>query len=200
MGKPFPGLDWIDDVKSQEISDIVYRAGQILIREQRIDWSSTCGNMMAAVAIQALNRKRVLPPASLPPAHLIDPNDNTEYIWPVRILAHDTGKVFTAHVPVTYYRSNVKNSQSGRFGPSIIGDAQIAGVPGRAPGIMIESPLQGRVLPTGNERDTIEMDGKKVRIYLMICSKGGKLMLQSCRSMSPSSTLDFQSSLYLQSR
>ena len=161
-GIPLPGLPWIDEAeRASEISDVVYRFGQVSVKEAAIDWGSTCGNMVAAAARHAISRSF----AGRTPGFLRDIEDEDEagtQMWPIRILAHDTGKVVIARVPVTL------QAQSGRTGrlrwlPALTGDTRIAGVPGTAPGTIIESPLEGSVLPTGNQRDVIEIDGKQVR-------------------------------------
>ena len=52
---PFPdGIAWADDVEaaSKEDSgwDVVYRFAQVGVRDRTVDWGSTCGNLVAAVA------------------------------------------------------------------------------------------------------------------------------------------------------
>jgi 2-methylaconitate cis-trans-isomerase PrpF len=167
QGLPLPGLDWIDDTSEVEkICDVIYRAGQVSILDHKIDWSSTCGNMMAAVAHFSLSFFKFTLPASIPPPFRNGKTQkDTTYIWPLRILAHDTGKIFTAHVPVrafTFISDDPTQKSNYTIRPALEGSSQIAGVPGRAPGILIESPLVDSVLPTGNERDTIEFEGKQV--------------------------------------
>src|SRR5258708_11822563 len=51
----FPdGVSWADDVKraSREEGgwDVVYRFAQVGVRDDIVDWGSTCGNLVAAVA------------------------------------------------------------------------------------------------------------------------------------------------------
>jgi len=48
------GVSWADDVEraidSKNGWDVVYRFAQIGVREPVVDWGSTCGNLVAAVA------------------------------------------------------------------------------------------------------------------------------------------------------
>jgi len=128
---------------------------------------------MAAVAHFSLSHLKLAVPSTLPSPHLVNPQDDTTFVWPLRILAHDTGKVFTAHVPVEVVpRLPDERSQNHipTFRPTQEGNSQIAGVPGSAPGITIESPLVGSILPTANQRDTIEFEGKRVSKH--ICTAG----------------------------
>lgn len=186
VGEPLPGLAWIDDdlERARTISDVVYRAGQVPIREGSIDWGSTCGNMMAAVAQYSVNNTlKYNQPSDLPSSSLMsrDAKDKPhneildmlkDVSMTVRILAHDSGKVFRARVPLApTLATKLAHSRHSHLGNSAIvwgardsGLESIAGVPGTAPGIVIESPLEKSVLSTGSERDSIEVDGKKVSL------------------------------------
>lgn len=165
MARPFPGLQWLDyEGRVAPLADVVYRFGQVAIREESIDWGSTCGNMAAAAAHFAIEEgivpyKNQL--AQLPRPDTVPQDCDTRYTFRVRMLAHDSGKVVIARVPVTVLRNPAISLP--KWVPTLLGDSEIAGVPGTAPGIIIESPLVGSVLPTGNERDAIELDGQRVR-------------------------------------
>lgn len=119
-GKPLPGLEWLDDEKkTRDICDIIYRFGQVAIREQSVDWGSTCGNMLAAVAHYSISAGFLYKPASLPRAQDIDPDDKTKYYWSLRIIAHDTGKIVTAQVSIQSFRTPYSPKGSKRYwGPS----------------------------------------------------------------------------------
>lgn len=182
-GHPFPGLPWIDTEPSKvaQISDIIYRFGQVEIKKKSIDWGSTCGNLIAAVAVFALNEglldsTRVS--GQLPPIHQVwDENRQRQqgnqmpldHSVILRILAHDTGKVFKAHVPVMPYVTKGTGAREKKLEwvPTCEGSSSIAGVPGTDPGIVIESPLQDSVLSTGNERDEVVIDGKTIEVSVV---------------------------------
>jgi 2-methylaconitate cis-trans-isomerase PrpF len=168
--KPLPGLDWLDDLnRVRAISDVVYRFGQVSIKEESVDWGSTCGNMVAAAAHFALGARVVRyqrATQDLPPAEEVSlSNDKGKYSVKLRLLAHDSGKVVVARVPVIT-RLMYKNQET-RWVLDTEGDCRIAGVPGTGPGIIIESPLEGSVLSTGNEKDTIEVDGEQVDVTVI---------------------------------
>ena len=165
MARPFPGLGWLDyEGRVAPYADVVYRFGQVAIREESIDWGSTCGNMAAAVAHFAIE-EAIVPHKNLlfqlPRPETVPQDCDTKYTFQVRMMAHDSGKVINARVPVTVLRNLAVSFP--RWVPTLLGDSEIAGVPGTAPGIIIESPLEASVLPTGNERDAIELDGQRVR-------------------------------------
>jgi 2-methylaconitate cis-trans-isomerase PrpF len=145
------------------ISDVIYRFGQVSIHDRSIDWGSTCGNMVAAAAHWAVGTRtadirNVL--GHLPPAAELQQGDGGTYFAKLRILAHDSGKVVKASVPVEV--AVIGRERTHVWSLANKGDCQIAGVPGTAPGIILESPLVGSVLSTGNEKDTIEVDGEQV--------------------------------------
>lgn len=165
-GHPFPGLEWLDSKEAVEgRDDIIYRFGQVAIRERSIDWGSTCGNMVAAVAHFSISHLIARTPFSLPNPRYVDPEDTTRFIWPVRIIAHNTGKEVIARVPVKaqIVHADIPELRKLVWKPSTVKDTTIAGVPGKALGIQIETPIEGSVLPTGNERNIIELNGNQVR-------------------------------------
>jgi hypothetical protein len=169
-----------DDVLEHAESDVLYRFGQVAIRERSIDWGSTCGNMVAAAAQFSVtdglldNKKGI---SGLPDVTDIQQASNVEreieeagqsrFQMPVRIMAHNTGNVVTAHVPVAP-RFMVRRGMYV-WRPYELGDTRIAGVPGTAPGIMIETPLavDKSVLSTGKERDVVEVDGERIEVTVV---------------------------------
>ncbi|PWN89916.1 DUF453-domain-containing protein [Acaromyces ingoldii] len=159
LGHAFAGVDaqWSaegGEDRAAKISDVVYRFGQVPINDgTNVDWGSTCGNMVAAVAHFAVQEQ--LLKASSGEAEVASEKGTL----PVRILAHDSGKVVRAHVPVLQH--------DGRWLPAAEGQAQISGVPGTHPGILIESPLEGSVLSTGNALDHVEVDGETIPISIV---------------------------------
>ena len=151
------GVDWADDVARaadpERGWDVVYRFGQVPVeRTTEIDWSSTCGNLVAAVALFALHSGAV--PQQRVGAHF-QPEDERG-LFPVRILVASSGQIIRASVPV--FRDH-----TGSWAPDTQGNTSIAGVPGSAPGILIETPLEKHsILPTGNEVDTVTVQGQQV--------------------------------------
>ena len=133
--------------KSEEPDvDVTFTFGQVEVREPRIDWGGTCGNISAAVGPYAIDEELVTP---------------TEPETRVTVLATNTGKRFIAHVPV----------RDGRADPD--GDFAIAGVPGAGARITLEfldpgSSLGRGVLPTGDACQAIRTStGLEVRASLV---------------------------------
>lgn len=52
--EPWPGVSYADDTSRAAHPktgwDVVYRFAQVGVREPVVDWGSTCGNLVAAVA------------------------------------------------------------------------------------------------------------------------------------------------------
>lgn len=117
--------------------DVTYEFGQVAIDQPLVDRRGNCGNISSAVGPFAVDEGLVTP---------------TEPVTPVRFLNLNTGKQIVAHVPTT----------DGRFDP--VGDFAIPGVPGTGSRIRLDylnpgGAVTGRLLPTGNVRDTIEVPG-----------------------------------------
>jgi 2-methylaconitate cis-trans-isomerase PrpF len=122
---------------TREGADIDYTFGQVDIRQPFVDYSSNCGNISSAVAPFAISRGLV---------RAVEP------VTTVRINNTNTGKIFEAEVPIA----------NGR--PAELGDYRIAGVPGSGAKIMLNlagavGSKTGRLLPTGNPRDVLKVDG-----------------------------------------
>jgi len=122
---------------SREDADLDYTFAQVSISEPVVDYDINCGNISAAVGIYALEERIVRPQGS--PA-------------PVRIHNTNTGSVFVAHVPV----------EDG--GPAVEGDLAIDGVPGTGAPILLDyaetvGGATGRLLPTGNRDDVLDVPG-----------------------------------------
>lgn len=104
-----------------------------------LDRSSTCGNMLSAVALSSLSSPSLLPyttlhsrARSLPPPPVGQP-----LMFPLSILSASNGALMRARVPldpVTLEPWELSNSDEE-------GGVSIAGVPGRAAGIEVELPL-----------------------------------------------------------
>jgi 2-methylaconitate cis-trans-isomerase PrpF len=125
--------------KSQrEGVDVDYDFGQVSIDMPIIGKTMNCGNISSAVGPFAIDEG------------LIEP---VEPITTVRIFNTNTKKMIVARVPV-------KNGKA-----MTEGDFEIDGVPGTGAKIQIEfgnpqGAVSGKLLPTGNPKDTIEIEGK----------------------------------------
>lgn len=160
-----PGVAWADDVARAADPhtgwDIVYRFGQVPVRAgTAIDWGSTCGNLLAAAALFAVHY-------ILPREHLARAAEaaagggvgGSGARVPVRILQACTGERVIASVPVMHTPTG--------WAYSDVCDTAIAGVPGTAPGIVIEAPITRSVLPTGRARDVVAVDGRDVPVSVI---------------------------------
>lgn len=115
-------------------TDINYRFGQVSITTPSIGYKTNCGNISSAVGPFAIDEGLV--PAQEP-------------VTIVRIWQENTKKIIVAEVPVKNGRHQVE------------GDYSIDGVPGSGAEIRLKfiSPggaVTGKLLPTGNVKDTIE--------------------------------------------
>ncbi len=117
--------------------DINYTFGQVSINRPIVDYRGNCGNISSAVGPFSIDEGLV---------------EAKEPITIVRILNTNTGKLIVAHVPVENGRAKVE------------GDYYIDGVP--FPGAKIEldfyepgGAVTGKLLPTGNVRDTFDIPG-----------------------------------------
>ncbi|MGQ9858410.1 MAG: 2-methylaconitate cis-trans isomerase PrpF family protein [Thermodesulfobacteriota bacterium] len=115
--------------------DVEYLFGQVSIDKPVVSYKGNCGNMSAAVGPFAVDEGLVPP---------------EEPVTTVRILQVNTGKSILAEVPV----------REGKYDPE--GNYSIDGVPGTGGRITLrflhpEGSVTGRLLPTGNLRDTLEV-------------------------------------------
>lgn len=117
-------------------ADVDYTFAQVTVGQPLVDWGGNCGNISAAVGPFAINQGFVRA---------------CEPITTVRVHNTNTGKIILAHVPV----------RGGRAAEE--GDYAVPGVPGTSSRILLEfsdpaGSLTGRLLPTGNPRDRLELD------------------------------------------
>jgi len=117
--------------------DVVYNFGQVSIDRPIVDFKGNCGNISSAVGPFAVDEGLVAA---------------TEPLTCVRIHQKNTNKLIVAEVPV----------KDGRFDED--GDYEISGVPGTASRITLRfadpgGSLTGRLFPTGNPRDVLEVPG-----------------------------------------
>jgi probable AcnD-accessory protein PrpF len=152
LGSPDPYLRQIDGLggassstskvaiispSSRDDCDVDYLIGQVDIEHPLVDYSSNCGNLSSAVGPYAIR------------AGLVTPRDG---ITEVRIWQENTSRRIIAHVPTL-------NGQ-----PLEEGDYQIDGVRGTGARIDLEfinpgGSAFGRLLPTGNLTDMVEVPG-----------------------------------------
>lgn len=151
------GVSWADEgSKDGKSWDIVYRFAQVPIRDSRLDWASTCGNMLSAVALSSISS--VIPYSTIfsRARSLPSPTLGEPLLLPISILSAATGDVFIARVPLHPTTLEVWEPEAGK-------GCVIAGVPGEAAGIILELPLaEGGGLMTGNVQDLVEFEDMKV--------------------------------------
>ncbi len=122
---------------SRDDADIDYTFGQVDIHKAFVDYGSNCGNISSAVAPFALQQSLV---------RAVEP------VTTVRIHNTNTGKIFESDVQIV-------NNQ-----PKVLGDYAIDGVPGTGAKIKLNlagtvGSKTGKLLPTGNAKDTIAIEG-----------------------------------------
>lgn len=122
---------------SRPDADVDYTFGQVDIHTPFVDYSSNCGNISSAVGPFAIAQGLV---------------KAVEPVTVVRIYNTNTDRVFNAEVPVKNGRAVVH------------GDYHIHGVPGTGARIGLNmagtvGAKTGKLLPTGNPTDIIEVDG-----------------------------------------
>ncbi|GAA6060511.1 hypothetical protein JCM10212_005592 [Sporobolomyces blumeae] len=148
---PLPGVPWADDgTRHGREWDVVYRFGQVPVKtDDPIDWTASCGNMVAAAALSALSTSIVpyskvfLRAKALPRSDDVDPFAPVSF--PISLLSASNGVVMRAHVPIDPVSLQVYEPARGR-------GVEIAGVPGRdEPGIEVEMPLDFDASPGGTE-------------------------------------------------
>lgn len=125
----------IIDRSSRPDADVDYTFGQVDICTPFVDYSSNCGNISSGVGPFAITQGLV---------KVVEP------VTVVRIYNTNTDSVFEAEVPVV----------NGR--PAALGDYKIHGVPGTGARIGLNlagtvGAKTGKLLPTGNPTDVIEV-------------------------------------------
>ncbi len=126
-------------------ADVDYTYAQVVLDRDLVMYSSNCGNISAGVGPFAIDAGLV---------------GVTAPITQVRIHNTNTGKVLVAHVPVSGGRAKVT------------GDFAIDGVPGTGAEIRMDyantiGAKTGRILPTGQVMDTLELeDGQSVAVTI----------------------------------
>ena len=135
----------IISVSSHGDADLDYDFGQVDINSPLVDKNMNCGNISAAVGPFAVNNS------------LVKADEPTTK---VRIFNTNTKKRIIAHVPV--FEGKAKTE----------GDFSIHGVPGSGAKITLEfedpsGAVTGKLLPTGEPRQAIKIDGEKYTISVI---------------------------------
>lgn len=168
-GNRFPGVPWSEDNTPTSAAhpvtgwDIVYRFGQVPINGTKVDWGSTCGNLVAAVAQHSINTRTMesYVVAERAAAAGVDPEDpKARFMCPVRILQAESGNRVLASVAVSRISEN-------RWIADTVGEATIAGVPGKHASTVIETQLQGTLLPTSRTKDTVMLGTDAVEVSIV---------------------------------
>ena len=134
--------------KSQEPNvDIEYLVGQVIVGKKQIDYKSNCGNMTAAVPAYAVEEGMV---------PIVEP------ITTVRMLNKNTNKYINVTVPI--------DPKTHTFAQD--GDCHIAGIDGTAAELKVNfldpaGAKTGKLLPTGEALDVLEIDGKKIEATIL---------------------------------
>ena len=153
MGSPDPAMRQLDGMgggvsslskccvvgpPSRPDADVDYTFAQVAIDRPEVDYASNCGNMSSAIGPFAVDEGLVAPPAG------------NEAV--VRIHNTNTGKIIVARFPM----------EDGRA--AVTGDLAIDGVAGTGAPIRLDftdpgGAATGRLLPTGNRTDRLDVPG-----------------------------------------
>lgn len=132
---------------SRSDADVDYTFAQVSITTPFVDYKGNCGNISSGVGGFAIDEGMVRP---------------VEPVTRVRIHLTNTNNLLIADVPVVDGKAAVE------------GDEAIDGCPGTGAGIILDwsdtaGALTGSLLPTGNPRDFISVDGRDYEISLVDC-------------------------------
>ncbi|MCC8194842.1 MAG: proline racemase family protein, partial [Deltaproteobacteria bacterium] len=130
---------------SRPDADVDYTFGQVSFETDFIDYKGNCGNISAAVGPFAIDEGMVEP---------------VEPVTTVRIHLTNSGNILVAEVPV----------KDGKA--MVTGDYAIDGCPGTGAKITLDwsdvaGGVTGKLLPTGNVKDVVTVDGKRYTISLV---------------------------------
>lgn len=130
---------------SRPDADVDYTFGQVSMDEAFVEFNSNCGNISAGVGPYAIHMGLVRA---------------EEPYTTVRIHLVNLHKIMVAQVPVV----------DGE--PAVDGNFSIDGVPGTGAKISLDwsdvvGGVTGKLLPTGNALDTVELDGKTYHISIV---------------------------------
>lgn len=130
---------------SRPDADVDYTFGQVSIDTDFIDYGGNCGNISSAVGPFAIDEGLVEP---------------VEPFTTVRVHLTNSNNILVAEVPV-------KNGKA-----MVDGDFVTDGVPGTGAKITLDwsdtaGAITGKLLPTGNAKDIIEVNGTKYTVSLV---------------------------------
>jgi 2-methylaconitate cis-trans-isomerase PrpF len=130
---------------SRQDADVDYTFGQVSFETDLVDYGGNCGNISSAVGPFAIDEGLVEP---------IEP------VTTVRIHMTNSNSILVAEVPV-------KNGKA-----MVEGDFAIDGCPGTGAKITLDwsdtvGGITGKLLPTGNSLDVIEIDGVKYSVSIV---------------------------------
>jgi len=130
---------------TRDDADVDYTFGQVSFETDFVDYGGNCGNISSAVGPFAIDEGLVKP---------------KEPITTVRIHLTNSGKILVADVPV-------KNGKA-----VVEGDCSIDGCPGTGAKITLDwsdtaGAMTGKLLPTGNVKDIISVNGKAYTVSLV---------------------------------
>lgn len=128
-----------------EGADVDYTFGQVSFEIPFIDYNGNCGNISSAVGPYAIDEGMVTP---------------EEPFTTVRINMTNSDRIIYAEVPVKDGKSVAE------------GDFAIDGCPGTGAKITLDwrnaaGAITGKLLPTGNVKDAIEVDGKQYEVSIV---------------------------------
>lgn len=130
---------------TREDADVDYTFGQVGIDTEIVDFGGNCGNISSAVGPFAIDEGLV---------------EAKEPMTTVRIHLTNSNNILVAEVPVKEGKAQVS------------GDFHIDGCPGTGAMITLDwsdvvGGITGKLLPTGNTKDTVEIEGKKYTFSLV---------------------------------
>ncbi|NMM62414.1 3-methylitaconate isomerase [Clostridium sp. P21] len=130
---------------TREDADVDYTFAQVGLDKPTVDIKGNCGNIASAVGPFAINTGLV---------------EAKEPVTIVRIHLTNSKNLLVAEVPVKYGKAAVE------------GDFSIAGVPGTGAKITLDwkdaqGAFTGKLLPTGNVKDIINVDGKEYAVSIL---------------------------------
>lgn len=126
-------------------ADVDYTFAQVSFVDSTVDYKGNCGNISAGVGPFAIDMGLI---AAKEPFTVI------------KIHMTNSGRLLTAQVPVKNGKAQVE------------GDLKIDGVPGTGAPIIMDwsnavGGITGKLLPTGNTKDIIEVDGKEYPVSIV---------------------------------
>lgn len=149
---------------SRPDADVDYTFGQVSFETKFVDYGGNCGNISAAIGPFVIDEGFV---------------EAVEPVTTVRIHLTNSNNILVAEVPV-------KNGKA-----CVEGDYSIDGVPGTGAKITLDwsdtaGAITGKLLPTGNAKDVISVDGKDYEVSLV--DAGNPLVFIHANSLGMSGT------------